>query len=131
MASLNKVQLTIPVATRKVAALKRRHRYLEPRDIRELELARERRSPPADEWHRLIIFSERLGETALRYLRKGSKLYVEGSLRTRNGQDQSGQDRCIARTTGRPAGLHDVVRSLSQAPVRLPGSLRCRPANIP
>jgi hypothetical protein len=62
MASLNKVQLAIPVATRKVAALKRRHRYLEPRDIRELERARERRSPPADEWHRLIIFSECLGE---------------------------------------------------------------------
>ncbi|MGZ5889516.1 MAG: single-stranded DNA-binding protein [Hyphomicrobium sp.] len=80
------------------------------------------------EWHRVIIFSERLGENAVRYLRKGSKLYVEGSLRTRKWQDQSGPDRCIARTTGRPAGL---VRSLSQAPLRLPGSLMCRPANIP
>ena len=44
------------------------------------------------EWHRVIFFN-RLAEVAGEYLRKGSKIYVEGSLRTRKWQDQSGQDR--------------------------------------
>lgn len=44
------------------------------------------------EWHRVICYN-RLGEIAGEYLRKGSKLYVEGSLRTRKWQDQQGQDR--------------------------------------
>ena len=44
------------------------------------------------EWHRVVIFG-RLAEVAERYLRKGSKVYVEGSLQTRKWQDQSGQDR--------------------------------------
>ncbi|MFW1678802.1 single-stranded DNA-binding protein [Pontibacter sp. JAM-7] len=44
------------------------------------------------EWHRVVFFN-RLAEVAGEYLRKGSKLYVEGSLRTRKWQDQGGQDR--------------------------------------
>lgn len=44
------------------------------------------------EWHRVVCFN-RLGEIAGEYIRKGSKLYVEGSLRTRKWQDQQGQDR--------------------------------------
>ena len=44
------------------------------------------------EWHRVVFFN-RLGEIAGEYLKKGSKVYVEGSLRTRKWQDQSGQDR--------------------------------------
>ncbi|KDE40273.1 MAG: single-stranded DNA-binding protein [Nitrincola lacisaponensis] len=44
------------------------------------------------EWHRVVFFN-RLAEIAGEYLRKGSKIYVEGSLRTRKWQDQSGQDR--------------------------------------
>ncbi len=44
------------------------------------------------EWHRVVFFN-RLAEVAGEYLRKGSKVYVEGSLRTRKWQDQSGQDR--------------------------------------
>ena len=44
------------------------------------------------EWHKVVFFN-RLGEIAGEYLRKGSKVYVEGSLRTRKWQDQSGQDR--------------------------------------
>jgi single-strand DNA-binding protein len=44
------------------------------------------------EWHRVVFFN-RLAEIAAEYLRKGSKIYVEGSLRTRKWQDQSGQDR--------------------------------------
>lgn len=44
------------------------------------------------EWHRVVAFN-RLGEIAGEYLRKGSKVYVEGSLRTRKWQDQQGADR--------------------------------------
>jgi single-strand DNA-binding protein len=44
------------------------------------------------EWHRIVFFN-RLAEIAGEYLRKGSKVYVEGSLRTRKWKDQSGQDR--------------------------------------
>ncbi len=44
------------------------------------------------EWHRIVFFN-RLAEIAGEYLRKGSKVYVEGSLRTRKWQDQGGQDR--------------------------------------
>ena len=40
-----------------------------------------------------MVFFNRLSEIAAEYLRKGSKVYVEGSLRTRKWQDQSGQDR--------------------------------------
>ncbi len=45
------------------------------------------------EWHSVAIFSEGLAGVAERYLRKGSKVYVEGQLRTRKWQDQSGNDR--------------------------------------
>lgn len=44
------------------------------------------------EWHRVVFFN-RLAEIAGEYLRKGSKVYVEGSLRTRKWQDQSGAER--------------------------------------
>lgn len=46
------------------------------------------------EWHRVVCFN-RLGEIASEYIRKGSKLYIEGSLRTRKWQDQQGQDKYI------------------------------------
>ncbi len=45
------------------------------------------------EWHRVVIFSEGLARIAEQYLKKGSKVYVEGQLQTRKWQDQSGQDR--------------------------------------
>lgn len=44
------------------------------------------------EWHRVVCFNK-LGEIAGEYVKKGTKLYIEGSLRTRKWQDQSGQDR--------------------------------------
>lgn len=44
------------------------------------------------EWHRVVMFN-RLAEIAAEYLRKGSKVYVEGKLQTRKWQDQNGQDR--------------------------------------
>ena len=45
------------------------------------------------EWHRVVIFNTNLGRIAEQYLRKGSKVYLEGQLQTRKWQDQSGQDR--------------------------------------
>ena len=45
------------------------------------------------EWHNVAIFSEGLAGVAERYLRKGSKVYVEGQLRTRKWQDRDGNDR--------------------------------------
>ena len=45
------------------------------------------------EWHRVVIFSEGLCKVAENYLRKGSKVYLEGQLQTRKWQDQQGQDR--------------------------------------
>jgi single stranded DNA-binding protein len=45
------------------------------------------------EWHRVVIFNEGLCKVAEQYLRKGSKVYLEGQLQTRKWQDQSGQDR--------------------------------------
>ena len=45
------------------------------------------------EWHAVVIFNENLCKVAENYLRKGSKVYIEGQLQTRKWQDQSGQDR--------------------------------------
>ena len=45
------------------------------------------------EWHRVVIFNENLARVAEQYLKKGSKVYLEGQLQTRKWQDQSGQDR--------------------------------------
>jgi len=45
------------------------------------------------EWHSVAIFNENLARIAEQYLRKGSKVYIEGQLQTRKWQDQSGQDR--------------------------------------
>lgn len=44
------------------------------------------------EWHRIVLFN-RLGEIAAQYLHKGSRVFVEGSLRTNKWQDQNGNDR--------------------------------------
>jgi len=44
------------------------------------------------EWHRIVFFN-RLADISAEYLRKGSKVYIEGSLRTRKWQDNNGQDR--------------------------------------
>jgi single-strand DNA-binding protein len=45
------------------------------------------------EWHSVVVFSEPLCKVVEQYVRKGSKLYIEGQLQTRKWQDQSGQDR--------------------------------------
>ena len=45
------------------------------------------------EWHQVVIFNENLGRVAKSYLRKGSKVYLEGQIQTRKWTDQSGNDR--------------------------------------
>ena len=45
------------------------------------------------QWHNVVIKNEKLGEIAEKYLRKGAKVYIEGTLETRKWQDQSGQDK--------------------------------------
>jgi single-strand DNA-binding protein len=45
------------------------------------------------EWHRVVIWNDRLGEIAEKYLTTGSKVYLEGKLATRKWQDQDGKDR--------------------------------------
>ncbi|MEL6959705.1 MAG: single-stranded DNA-binding protein, partial [Pseudomonadota bacterium] len=54
------------------------------------------------EWHSVAIFSEPLGRVAMQYLKKGSKVYLEGQLETRKWQDQSGQDRYSTEVVLRP-----------------------------
>mgnify|MGYP001179702169 FL=1 len=44
------------------------------------------------EWHKVVIFNENLAKTAEKYLRKGSKVYLEGQLQTRKWQNKEGQD---------------------------------------
>jgi len=45
------------------------------------------------EWHRVVIFNENLAEVAEKFLKKGSKIYIEGQLQTRKWTDQSGQEK--------------------------------------
>jgi len=54
------------------------------------------------EWHSVAIMSEPVVRIAERYLRKGSKVYIEGQLETRKWQDQSGQDRYSTEVVLRP-----------------------------
>jgi single-strand DNA-binding protein len=54
------------------------------------------------EWHSVAIFNENLARLAEQYLRKGSKVYIEGKLETRKWQDQSGQDRYTTEVVLRP-----------------------------
>jgi len=74
------------------------------------------------EWHRVVLFN-RLAEIAGEYLRKGSKVYVEGSLRTRKWQDSSGADRYTTEIVGANLQMldsrNDQPRS-SQPPAQSP-----------
>ncbi|WBU62650.1 single-stranded DNA-binding protein [Paracoccus aerodenitrificans] len=54
------------------------------------------------QWHSVAIFAEPLARVAEQYLRKGSKVYIEGQLETRKWQDQSGQDRYTTEVVLRP-----------------------------
>ncbi|WP_375288365.1 single-stranded DNA-binding protein [Sphingomonas sp.] len=66
------------------------------------------------EWHSVAIFNEGLANVAERYLRKGSKVYIEGALQTRKWQDQSGQDRYSTEVVLQ--GFNSVLTMLDGAP---------------
>ncbi len=82
------------------------------------------------EWHRIVMFN-RLGEIAGEYLKKGSKVYIEGKLQTRKWQDKEGQDRYSteivanemqmldSRGGGGDSGMNDYNQS-APAPARPP-----------
>ena len=61
------------------------------------------------EWHRIVL-SNRLGEVAQQYLRKGSKVYIEGSLRTRKWTDKEGQERFTTEIRGDSMQMLDGPR---------------------
>ena len=81
------------------------------------------------EWHRVVIYNPQLAETAERYLRKGSKVYLEGQLQTRKWEDANGQERYTtevvlqnfngvmvmldSRGESAPAGANEVFGSAS------------------
>jgi single-strand DNA-binding protein len=65
------------------------------------------------EWHRVVIFNEGLCKVAEQYLKKGSKVYLEGSLQTRKWQDQSGQDKYSTEVVLQ--GFNSVLTMLDRA----------------
>lgn len=83
------------------------------------------------EWHRVVIFNAQLAEIAERYLKKGSKVYVEGQLQTRKWEDNTGQEKYTTeivlqnfggtlvlldgRGDGAPAGGNDVFSGASSS----------------
>ena len=73
------------------------------------------------EWHRVVFFNK-LAEIAAEYLKKGSKVYVEGSLRTRKWQDQSGQDRYTTEIVAREMQMLDSRDKASSPPQQAPRS---------
>ena len=66
------------------------------------------------EWHRIVL-SNKLGEIAQQYLRKGSKVYIEGSLKTRQWTDQNGQERYSTEIRGNQMQMLDSPRGNNQS----------------
>ncbi|HHR6572375.1 TPA: single-stranded DNA-binding protein, partial [Providencia alcalifaciens] len=88
------------------------------------------------EWHRVIIFGK-LAEVAGEYLKKGSQVYIEGSLQTRKWQDQSGQDRYTTEVVVNIGGSMQMLggnggnQAGSQQPTRQPQQSQQAPQNEP
>jgi single-strand DNA-binding protein len=83
------------------------------------------------EWHTVKIFTEGLVSVAERYLRKGSKVYVEGSLATRKWQDQSGNDRFSTEVTLQGFGATLVLLDKNEGGASDGGSSYSPPAHDP
>jgi single-strand DNA-binding protein len=65
------------------------------------------------EWHRVVVFNEGLCKVVEQYVKKGSKLYIEGALQTRKWQDQQGQDRYSTEVVLQ--GFNSVLTMLDRA----------------
>ena len=83
------------------------------------------------EWHRVVLFN-RLGEIAGEYLKKGSQVYIEGSLQTRKWQDKSGADRYTTEIVGREMQmLGGRGQGGDDFPSAPPSSQSAKPASAP
>lgn len=90
------------------------------------------------EWHRVVIFNEKIGEVAERYLRKGNSVYIEGALQTRKWTDKDGQERTstevvLQKFRGELVLLGGREQGAGQdqgyeAPTPRPGATAARPA---
>lgn len=78
------------------------------------------------EWHRVIFFN-RLAEIAGEYLKKGSKVYIEGSLRTRKWQDNSGQDRYTTEIVASEMQMLDSMPASTERQANQAGQQRSQP----
>ena len=68
------------------------------------------------QWHNIVVFNENIANVAERYLKKGSKVYVEGQLETRKWQDKDGHDRWTTEVVLRPfAGELTMLRWVGEA----------------
>jgi single-strand DNA-binding protein len=79
------------------------------------------------EWHTVALFG-RLGEIAAEYLKKGSKVYLEGSLRTRKWQDKEGNDRYTTEVIATEMQMLDGRQGGEQQPEERPAPAQRRPA---
>jgi len=84
----------------------------------------------ATEWHRISFFG-RQAEVCGQYLKKGSQIYVEGSIRTRKWQDKEGQDRYTTEIRGDRMQMLGGRQGMGDAPAREGGGARQAPAPQP
>lgn len=82
------------------------------------------------EWHRVVIFNENLCRVVEQYLKKGSKVYLEGALQTRKWQDQSGQDKYSTEVVLQGFNSQLVMLESSQSPSDDFPSARRAPARV-
>jgi len=85
------------------------------------------------EFHRIVIFNDRIADVAERFLRKGRKVYVEGALQTRKWTDQSGQERystevVISRFKGELVLVDSAGNGKAEEPASASGAAAARPA---
>ena len=81
------------------------------------------------EWHRIVLYN-RLGEIAGEYLRKGSKVYIEGSIRTNKWQDQSGVDRYTTDIIASSMQMLDSKGGAAESGTMSPPALLSRLLNL-
>jgi single-strand DNA-binding protein len=96
MSSLNKVQLIGNLGRDPEARTTQDGRVVVTLNLATTEVWKDRTTGEKrdkTEWHRVVIFQDRATDACQKYLRKGSKVYVEGALQTRKWTDQSGADR--------------------------------------
>lgn len=86
------------------------------------------------EWHQVVIFNDRLGDIATQYLKKGSKIYLEGQLQTRKWKDNTGNERytteIVLQQFRGELTMLDSLGDDNQVPILSEGSLEQPPGEI-